>query len=140
VRAQALAATARKKLQSFDSTKGSSPTHMTCPQREVGLRATRNAGIHALEVYVPRHCVSAAELERTYKVEGKYTIGLMMREWAACDEDEDVVSMALTVVHRLMERYGVGHGDVGMLQVGSESLLDRSKSIKTHPKSAAVPP
>ena len=49
-----------------------------------------NMGIHALEVYVPRHCASAASLERAHKVEGKYTVGLMMREWAVCDEDEDV--------------------------------------------------
>ena len=81
---------------------------------------------------MPRHCASAAELEAAHKVDGKYTVGLMMREWAACDEDEDVVSMALTAVRRLMERHSVRHEDVGMLQVGSESLLDRSKSIKTH--------
>ena len=39
--------------------------------------------------------------------------------------------MGLTAVRRLMERHGVRHADVGMLQVASESLLDRSKSIKT---------
>ena len=52
---------------------------------------------------------SAAELERAHNVDGKYTIGLMMREWAACDEDEDVVSMALTVLRRLIEKHGVQH-------------------------------
>ena len=92
----------RKQLQSLDSTKDSSPTQLTCPQREVGVRVSRNAGIHALEVYVPRHCASAAELEVAHNVTGKYTVGLMMREWAACDEDEDVVSMALTAVRRLL--------------------------------------
>ena len=98
-------------------------------------------------------------------VPGKYTEGLMMREWSACDEDEDVVTMALTAVRRLVERCGVRWEDIGMLQVGftlhaitvyastayvlrtqwtcctahathsqvgSESLLDRSKSIKSH--------
>ena len=55
-----------------------------------------------------------------------------MRESSACDEDEDAVSMALTVVRRLVEANGVDYGRVGMLQVGSESLLDRSKSIKSH--------
>ena len=40
--------------------------------------------------------------------------------------------MALTVLRRLIERHGVQHSDVGMLQVSSESLLDRSKSIKSH--------
>ena len=56
----------------------------------------------------------------------------MMREIATCDEDEDVVTMALTVVSRLVEAHGLRYEDVGMLQVGSESLLDRSKSIKSH--------
>eukprot|EP00964_Phaeocystis_antarctica_P032027 scaffold18119_cov76-Phaeocystis_antarctica.AAC.2 len=43
----------------------------------------------------------------------------MMREWSACDEDEDVVTMALTAVRRLVERCGVRWEDIGMLQVGS---------------------
>ena len=50
---------------------------------------------------------------------GKYIEGLMMREWSACDEDEDVVTMALTAVRRLVERCGVRWEDIGMLQVGS---------------------
>ena len=126
-----------------------------------------------------RHAVDAAELEAAHGEPGKYTEGLMMREWSACDEDEDVVTMALTAVRRLVERCGVRWQDIGMLQVGSrlcvcfyssctaqavtactaqvqrlrctqavrmhhtyahathaqvgsESLLDRSKSIKSH--------
>ena len=96
------------------------------------VKARRHAGIHALEVYTPRHCASAAALEAAHDCAGKYTEGLLMREWAACDEDEDVVSMALTAVRRLVEGCGVRWADVGMVQVGSESLLDRSKSIKSH--------
>ena len=71
------------------------------------------------------------ELEREHDVEGKYTIGLMMQEFAACDEDEGVITMALTVVSRLVETHGLRYEDIGMVQVGSESLLDRSKSMKT---------
>ena len=97
-----------------------------------GPRRSRHAGIHALEVYTPRHCARAAELEAAHGVAGKYTEGLLMREWAACDEDEDVASMALTAVRRLVEGRGVRWEDVGMVQVGSESLLDRSKSLKSH--------
>ena len=94
---------------------------------------SRHVGIHALEVCTPRQCVSAAELERAHNIVGKYTEGLMMREFAACDEDENVVTMALTVLSRLVETHGLRYKDIGMVQVGSESLLDRSKSIKTHP-------
>ena len=60
-----------------------------------------------------------SELEAAHGEPGKYTEGLMMREWSACDEDEDVVTMALTAVRRLVERCGVRWEDIGMLQVGS---------------------
>ena len=40
--------------------------------------------------------------------------------------------MALTVVHRLMEKANIGWDRIGRLEVGTESLTDRSKSIKTH--------
>ena len=89
-------------------------------------------GVHALEEYVPRHCVSMVDLEVAHNVIGKYTMGLMMRESTACDEDEDAVSMALSATHQLFEVHGLKYEDVGMAQVGSESLLDRSKSMKSH--------
>ena len=63
---------------------------------------------------------------------GKYTHGLMMREYSTCDEDEDVVSMAFTAVRRLVETHSVRYEQIGMVQVGPYSLLDRSKSIKSH--------
>lgn len=91
-----------------------------------------SVGIHAIEVYTPRHSVRASDLEKDHGVEGKYTRGLCMVENCACDEDEDAVSMALTVFRRLVENRNIGYDNIGMVQVGSESLLDRSKSIKSH--------
>ena len=127
--AQSLAAYARQKLAPLPPTTAFSLLLSPHPPSE---KTTRHAGLHALEVYVPRHAVSAAELETAHGVPGKYTVGLRMAEWAACDEDEDVVSMALTAVRRLVEEHGLRYEDVGMLQVGTESLLDRSKSVKSH--------
>ena len=75
--------------------------------------------LKSIVLSVHRHAVDAAELEAAHGVPGKYTDGLMMREWSACDEDEDVVTMALTAVRRLVERCGVRWEDIGMLQVGS---------------------
>ena len=75
--------------------------------------------LRSIVLSVHRHAVDAAELEAAHGVPGKYTEGLMMREWSACDEDEDVVTMALTAVRRLVERCGVRWEDIGMLQVGS---------------------
>ena len=93
---------------------------------------SRQAGIHAIEMYVPRHAVKATALEKAHGVEGKYTQGLMMTEFCGTGEDEDPVSIGLTAVSRLMYRYNVKFSEVGMMYVGSESLIDRSKSIKSN--------
>ena len=90
----------------LNSCLGESPTRSMreLPLRQnAALRAfeARQVGIHAMEIYTPRHCISAAELETAHDVEGKYTRGLMMEAYAACDEDEDVVSMGMTVVYTL---------------------------------------
>ena len=112
---------------------------------------------------------------------GKYTVGLGQRNMAFTGDQEDVVSMSLTAVHSLLEKYEVDPQDIGRqaglpsawhtrtlsmhqlgraeycphagdsedapskhwslapdhntvvcrLEVGTESALDRSKSIKT---------
>ena len=95
-------------------------------------RGSRKVGIHALEVYTPRHACSATELEKAHGTPGKYSVGLLMREFCGPDWDEDPVSFALTAIARLMWRNGLRHADIGMIQVGTESLLDRSKSIKSN--------
>lgn len=48
-----------------------------------------------------------------------------------CDEAEDVNSFALTVLHNLMEKNNVNRQDIGRLEVGTETLVDKSKSTKT---------
>jgi 3-oxoacyl-(acyl-carrier-protein) synthase/enoyl-CoA hydratase/carnithine racemase len=100
---------------------------------EVGryAEASLAAGVHALEAYVPRHCVSAAEYEEMEGSPGRLTDGFLIERYSTCGIDEDPVSMALTAVTRLLARAGVDLGEVGMLVVGSTSLLDRSKSFKS---------
>jgi len=44
---------------------------------------------------------------------------------------EDPCSMSLTVVKSLMSKYNISYDDIGRLEVGTESLIDKSKSIKT---------
>lgn len=77
---------------------------------------------------------------------GKYTKGIGQIEGRYPTDDEDPVSQILTIVHRLMERmerdgmnqtakYNDGvtlnpWNAVGRLDIGSESLIDRSKSMK----------
>ncbi|MED6222374.1 hypothetical protein PIB30_063705 [Stylosanthes scabra] len=50
---------------------------------------------------------------------------------AFCTEAEDVISMSLTVVSSLLEKYQINPKKIGRLEVGSETVIDKSKSIKT---------
>ena len=45
---------------------------------------------------------------------------------------EDINSICLTAVANLLEKYGIDQRDVGRLEVGTETLVDKSKSTKTH--------
>jgi hydroxymethylglutaryl-CoA synthase len=91
-----------------------------------------DVGILAMEVYVPRTCVNQTELEAFDGASaGKYTVGLGQLNMGFCGDREDVHSLALTVVRGLMERHGVAYEDVGRLEVGTETILDKSKSTKT---------
>jgi len=62
---------------------------------------------------------------------GKYTIGLGQDCMAFCSEVEDVISMSLTVVNSLLKKYNIDPKLIGRLEVGSETVIDKSKSIKT---------
>ena len=58
--------------------------------------------------------MSQEELEAHDGVaEGKYTVGLGQRCMAFCGDQEDVVSMSLTAVHALLEKYDVDPRSIG---------------------------
>lgn len=69
------------------------------------MSAEKNVGILGLEVYAPRVYVSQARLEEYNGVPaGKYTLGLGQDGLAITGDREDVNSLALTVVHSLLEK------------------------------------
>ncbi|KXJ16686.1 hydroxymethylglutaryl-CoA synthase 1 [Exaiptasia diaphana] len=91
-----------------------------------------DVGILALEVYFPKTFVSQEKLEEYDGVsKGKYTIGLGQRKMGFCGDREDINSLALTVVHNLLERNSIDPKTIGRLEVGTETLIDKSKSVKT---------
>ncbi|KAJ1944483.1 3-hydroxy-3-methylglutaryl coenzyme A synthase [Linderina macrospora] len=91
-----------------------------------------NIGVRALEVYFPSRYVDQVELEQHDGVSaGKYTIGLGQSKMAFCDDREDISSVCLTVVQSFMEKYNVSYSDIGRLEVGTETIIDKSKSTKT---------
>ncbi|KAG7322257.1 hypothetical protein KOW79_013603 [Hemibagrus wyckioides] len=92
----------------------------------------KDVGIVAMEVYIPSQYVDQAELEEFDGVgAGKYTIGLGQARMGFCSDREDINSLCLTVVQRLMERNCLSYDSVGRLEVGTETIIDKSKSVKT---------
>ena len=85
----------------------------------------------AFEYYCPDHCVRAADIEAFHGVPGQYTKGRGQENVTFCGDDEDAVSMAMTAFQRLMARCELQYSEVGRLEVGTESQVDRAKSIKT---------
>jgi len=97
-----------------------------------GTHIENNVGILAMEVYFPSTYVKQTELETANGVSaGKYTLGLNQDAMAFTGDLEDVNSISLTVVQSLLEKYSISPTEVGRLEVGTESLVDKSKSTKT---------
>nr|CCA25230.1 hydroxymethylglutarylCoA synthase putative [Albugo laibachii Nc14] len=91
-----------------------------------------NVGILAIEIYFPSTYVNHSDLENFDGVsKGKYTIGLGQQSIAFTGDREDVNSIALTCVQSLLQKYAIHPNEVGRLEVGSETLVDKSKSTKT---------
>eukprot|EP00128_Syssomonas_multiformis_P001332 Colp12_sorted_trinity150504_noHs@31826 len=102
------------------------------PQRAMADHYPQNVGVLALEVYFPSTCVSQTALETFDGASaGKYTIGLGQTNMAFCTDREDINSICLTVVKNLMTRHNISYDDVGRLEVGTETIIDKSKSVKT---------
>ncbi|EEQ31707.1 hydroxymethylglutaryl-CoA synthase [Microsporum canis CBS 113480] len=92
----------------------------------------QDVGIKAIEIYFPSCYVAQSELETFLGASaGKYTIGLGQTNMSFCDDREDVYSHALTTVSSLLDKYSIDPSSIGRLEVGTESLLDKSKSCKS---------
>eukprot|EP00297_Palpitomonas_bilix_P005506 CAMPEP_0113891328 /NCGR_PEP_ID=MMETSP0780_2-20120614/14693_1 /TAXON_ID=652834 /ORGANISM="Palpitomonas bilix" /LENGTH=510 /DNA_ID=CAMNT_0000880929 /DNA_START=26 /DNA_END=1558 /DNA_ORIENTATION=+ /assembly_acc=CAM_ASM_000599 len=89
-------------------------------------------GIVDADIYFPSLYVQQDEMEDHDGVsKGKYTLGLGQSQMAVCSDREDACSMALNVVSRLLDKHGIDVQSVGRVEVGTESIVDKSKSIKT---------
>ncbi|QUC21951.1 uncharacterized protein UV8b_06192 [Ustilaginoidea virens] len=92
----------------------------------------QNIGIKAIEIYFPSQYVEQCELEKFDGVAaGKYTIGLGQTKMGFCDDREDIYSLALTVVSNLLSKYKIDPNSIGRVEVGTETILDKSKSVKS---------
>ncbi|KAK4884721.1 hypothetical protein RN001_000992 [Aquatica leii] len=91
-----------------------------------------NVGILAVEAAFPSLYVDQTELEQYDGVSaGKYVIGLGQSKMGLCNDREDINSLCLTVVQNLIERFNLKYSDIGRLDVGTETIIDKSKSVKS---------
>ncbi|XP_054715240.1 hydroxymethylglutaryl-CoA synthase 1-like [Uloborus diversus] len=91
-----------------------------------------DVGIIDIEIYFPAYFVDQGELEVFDNVsKGKYTIGLGQNRMGFCSDREDINSLCLTVVEQLMRKRGLTYNQIGRLEVGTETIIDKSKSVKT---------
>ncbi|NXE43830.1 HMCS1 protein, partial [Ptilorrhoa leucosticta] len=105
----------------------------------------KDVGIVALEIYFPSQYVDQAELEKYDGVnagiytsggvslsgQGTPTVGLGQLKMGFCSDREDISSLCLTVVQKLMEKNNLSYDCIGRLEVGTETIIDKSKSVKT---------
>lgn len=84
-----------------------------------------------MELYVPKRYVAQTDLEIVDNCVGKYTVGLGQKNMAFTDDVEDIVSIMMTVTQNLFEKYGIHPNEIGRLEIGTETLIDKSKSVKT---------
>ena len=88
-------------------------------------------GVLAIEGYFPYSCIKQTELEAHDGVPGKYTVGLGQQTMGFCGDNEDVNSLCLTALQMLVEKNKMSYNDIGRLEVGTETVIDKSKSVKT---------
>ncbi|KAG6918958.1 ATP-dependent 5'-3' DNA helicase hcs1 [Tephrocybe rancida] len=99
---------------------------------DIELPRPKDVGVLAMEAYFPLRCISEADLEEFDGVpKGKYTIGLGQEYMAWPDDREDINSFMLNAVAGLLEKYNIDPKSIGRIDVGTETIIDKSKSVKT---------
>ncbi|XP_025411560.1 hydroxymethylglutaryl-CoA synthase 2 isoform X1 [Sipha flava] len=92
----------------------------------------KDVGIRAIHFVIPSMYVDQTDLEHYDQVsKGKYTIGLGQKQMGFCTDLEDINSLCLTAVSQLVDNNNINYSDIGRLEVGTETIIDKSKSVKT---------
>jgi len=91
-------------------------------------------GIDAMEISTGKLKLDLAETFAPAQGDdpGKYTKGLGLHASSFPDVHEDIVTMAANAAHRLMDRKGLEPGDIGRIDVATESSFDNSKPVSTY--------
>lgn len=90
-------------------------------------------GIIDIQIYFPSLYISQSDLERYDNVsQGKYTIGLGQENLSFANDNEDINSICLSVLYQLLNKNSIHLSQICRIEVGSETFVDKSKSIKTY--------
>jgi hydroxymethylglutaryl-CoA synthase len=98
-------------------------------------------GIEGITVHVPHHYLDLEALARIHGVDAaKFKEGLGCHAMAVPHPTQDPVTMAVSALLDLLDRYDVDAGEVGLLIVGTETGVDSSKPISAYVHGAAGMP
>lgn len=115
-----------------DSVRGEHYTHRSSQNFKKMGSWPEDVGILNMHIVVPGTFVDQNDLETFHGVSaGKYTIGLGQSKMGFCSDREDINSICLTALSQLVEKSKISYSDIGRLEVGTETILDKSKSVKT---------
>ena len=91
-------------------------------------------GIDAVEIWTGKLELDLAETFAPAKGDDpeKYTKGLGLESSSFPDVHEDIVTMGANAAKRLMKRRGLEPGDIGRIDVATESAFDNSKPVSTY--------
>ncbi|XP_053666643.1 hydroxymethylglutaryl-CoA synthase 1 [Anopheles marshallii] len=91
-----------------------------------------DVGIVGIQIVFPSQFVDQTELEAFDGVSaGKYTVGLGQQRMGFCSDREDINSLCLTAVRKLLDEQKIPLSRIGRLEVGTETIVDKSKSVKS---------
>jgi len=97
------------------------------------MSGAKHVGIVGIEIYFPSVYIDQRDLEKHDEVsEGKYTIGLGQQKMGICSDREDINSLAISAFDKLVRSYEVDLTKIGRLEIGTETLVDKSKSVKSY--------
>ena len=83
-------------------------------KQKVKKYSTRNAGIVAIESHIPNFYVDQTDLEQYDGVtSGKYVKGLEQTKMGFINNREDIISMSLTSLGKLIKNYNLDFKDIG---------------------------
>jgi len=93
-----------------------------------------SVGIDAMAIRTGKLALDLAETFAPAQGEDpeKYTEGLGLHASSLPDVYEDIVTMAANAARRLMKRKGLTPGDIGRIDVATESAFDNSKPVSTY--------